>query len=109
MKTAKVELSLELETVIPKAVVDKARSLRIQVNIALVEEGPNLKGFIPTDGALLGAIDVPIKQACTTPLFEMESGSVGELSEPGGPLYNIEHSNGGFTFNGPVPIKSPSG
>jgi uncharacterized protein GlcG (DUF336 family) len=40
----------------------------------------------------------------------MESGGIGQLSQPGGPLYNIEHSNGGLiTFPGGVPIKSPDG
>jgi uncharacterized protein GlcG (DUF336 family) len=80
------------------------------VNIAVVDTGPNLKGFIRMDGALLGAIDVAIKKARTARLFEMESGSIGELSQPGGPLYNIEHSNGGLiAFYGGVPIKSPDG
>ena len=109
-QTAKAELSLELATVILNAAVEKARSLGIQVNIAVVDAGPNLKGFIRMDGALLGAIDVAMKKARTARLFEMESGSIGELSQPGGPLYNIEHSNGGLiTFHGGVPIKSPNG
>ena len=39
--------------------------------------------------------------------FDMDTGSVGELSQPGGSLYNIEHSNGGLiTFPGGVPIKN---
>src|SRR5262245_26140315 len=110
MKTAKAEISLELTTSILNAAVDKARSLGIQVNIAVVDAGPNLKDFFRMDGALLGAIDVAMKKAHTARLFEMESGSMGELSQPGGPLYNIEHSNGGLiTFHGGVPIKSPNG
>jgi len=110
MTKTKTELSLELATVILNAAVEKARSLGIRVNIAVVDAGPNLKGFIRMDGALLGAIDVAMKKARTARLFEMESGSIGELSQPGGPLYNIEHSNGGLiTFFGGVPIKSPNG
>ncbi len=36
----------------------------------------------------------------------MNTGDIGQLSQPGGPLYNIEHSNGGLiTFPGGVPIK----
>ena len=108
--TAKAELSLELATLILNAAVEKARSLGVLVNIALVDTGPNLKGFFRMDGALLGAIDVAMRKARTARLFEMESGSLGELSQPGGPLYNIEHSNGGLiTFYGGVPIKSPNG
>jgi len=40
----------------------------------------------------------------------METGSVGELSQPGGSLFNIEHSNNGLiTFPGGIPIKNGSG
>ena len=40
----------------------------------------------------------------------MNTGLVGELSQPGGSLYNIEHSNGGLiTFPGGIPIKDGSG
>src|SRR6516162_6661187 len=110
MQTAKAELSLELATFILNAGIEKARSLGVEVNIAVVDAGPNLKGFFRMDGALLGAIDVAMKKARTARLFEMESGGIGELSQPGGPLYNIEHSNGGLiTFPGGVPIKSPEG
>ena len=40
----------------------------------------------------------------------MDSGEIGKLSQPGGPLYNIEHSNGGLiTFPGGVLIKNAGG
>ena len=40
----------------------------------------------------------------------MNSGAIGGLSQPGGPLYNIEHSNQGLiTFPGGVPIKNANG
>ena len=40
----------------------------------------------------------------------MDSGEIGKLSQPGGPLYNIEHSNGGLiTFPGGVVIKNANG
>ena len=38
------------------------------------------------------------------------SGKIGKLSQPGGPLYNIEVSNGGLiSFPGGVPLKDSSG
>lgn len=104
------ELSLKLATSILDAAVEKARSLEVEVNIAVVDAGPNLKSFYRMDGALLGAIDVAMKKARTARLFEMESGAIGEQSQPGGPLFNIEFSNEGLiTFPGGVPIKSPDG
>ena len=40
----------------------------------------------------------------------MPTGEIGKLSQPGGPLYNIEVSNGGLiTFPGGVPIKDADG
>ena len=40
----------------------------------------------------------------------MDTGIIGTLSQPGGSLYNIEHSNGGLiTFPGGVPIKNQNG
>lgn len=40
----------------------------------------------------------------------MPTGDLGKASQPGGPLYNIEHSNGGLiTFPGGLPIKDVSG
>lgn len=104
------ELSLKLATSILNAAVEKARSLDVEVNIAVVDGGPNLKSFYRMDGALLGAIDVAMKKARTARLFEMESGAIGEQSQPGGPLFNIEVSNEGLiTFPGGVPIRSPDG
>ena len=41
---------------------------------------------------------------------DMDTGEIGKLSQPGGPLYNIEHSNGGLiTFPGGLPIQDASG
>ena len=62
------------------------------------------------DGAWLGSIDISIKKAKTARFFDMNTGEIGKLSQPGGPLYGIEHSNGGLiTFPGGVPIKNQQG
>jgi len=43
-------------------------------------------------------------------MFDMDTESIGKLSQPGGSLYNIEVSNGGLiTFPGGVVIKNPAG
>jgi len=47
------------------------------------------------DGAWIGSIDIAIKKAHTARWFDMPTGEIGKLSQPGGPLFNIEHSNGG--------------
>jgi uncharacterized protein GlcG (DUF336 family) len=40
----------------------------------------------------------------------MNTGDIGALSQPGGPLYNIEHSNGGLiSFPGGIPLRDGQG
>lgn len=88
----------------------KAVSIDTKMNIAVVDAGANLVAFQRMDGAWLGSLDISIKKAKTARFFDMNTGSVGELSQPGGSLYNIEHSNGGLiTFPGGIPIKNNNG
>lgn len=80
------------------------------MDIAVVDAGGNLKAFARMDGAWLGSIDIAQKKAKTARGFDMNTGDIGGLSQPGGPLYNIEHSNGGLiTFPGGVPLKAADG
>lgn len=80
------------------------------MDICVVDAGGNLKAFARMDGAWLGSIDISIKKARTARFFDMETGEIGQLSQPGGPLYNIEVSNNGLiTFPGGVPLKNAQG
>ena len=88
----------------------KATELDTKMNIAIVDGGANLVAFARMDGAWLGSVDIAIKKAKTARYFDMNSGDIGGLSQPGGSLYNIEHSNNGLiTFPGGIPIKNDSG
>ena len=80
------------------------------MNIAVVDGGANLVAFARMDGAWLGSLDISIKKAKTARFFDMNSGEMGKLSQPGESLYNIEHSNGGLiTFPGGVLVKNADG
>ncbi len=97
-----------------RAAIDAARrksdELSVKMNIAVVDAGTNLKAFARMDSAWLGSIDIAIKKARTARMFDMNTGEIGTLSQPGGSLYNIEHSNDGLiTFPGGVPIKNSTG
>ena len=92
------------------AATEKSQELGVEMNIAVVDAGANLKAFARMDGAWLGSIDIAIKKARTARFFDMDTGEIGKLSQPGGSLYGIEHSNGGLiTFPGGVPIKNDQG
>ncbi len=92
------------------AAVKKAQELNLRQDIAVVDVGANLKAFVRMDGAWLGSIDIAIKKAKTARFFDMGSGDLGPMAQPGQPLYGIEHSNGGLiTFPGGVPLKNGQG
>lgn len=96
------------------AVVAAAKAKAVQqgtlMDIAVVDAGANLKSFIRMDGAFLGSIDISIKKAKTARFFNMPTGKLGELAQPGKPLYNIEFSNDGLiTFPGGLPLVNKEG
>ncbi|NQX26352.1 heme-binding protein [Microbacteriaceae bacterium VKM Ac-2854] len=93
-----------------QAVVAAAQAAAVDngtlMDIAVVDAGGNLKAFARMDGAWLGSIDIAIRKAKTARYFDMESGAIGTLSQPGGPLYQIEVSNGGLiSFPGGIPLQ----
>ena len=92
------------------AALNKAREMGVNMDIAVVDVGANLKAFARMDGAWLGSIDIAQKKARTSRWFDMPTGDIGGLSQPGGPLFNIEHSNNGLiTFPGGLPLKNSGG
>lgn len=92
------------------AAIQKADQINAKMNIAIVDAGANLKAFHRMDGAWLGSIDIACKKARTARQFDMPTGDIGSLSQPGGALFNIEHSNGGLiSFPGGLPVVNEHG
>jgi uncharacterized protein GlcG (DUF336 family) len=93
-----------------QAAKEKAQEQNLKMNIAVVDAGANLTAFARMDGAWLGSVDIAIRKARTSRFFDMPTGDLGQASQPGGSLYNIEHSNGGLiTFPGGIPIRDGNG
>ena len=104
------EIGLDQAQTVVDAALKKAQEIATLMNVTVIDAGGNLKAFARMDGAWLGSIDISAKKARTARFFDMESGAIGDLSQPGGPLYNIEVSNGGLiTFPGGVPLKNVGG
>jgi uncharacterized protein GlcG (DUF336 family) len=104
------DIGLDQAQTVVTAALSKAEEISTLMNVTVVDAGGNLKAFARMDGAWLGSIDISAKKARTARFFDMDSGAIGELSQPGGPLYHIEVSNGGLiTFPGGVPLKDASG
>jgi len=104
------DISLEQARAAVSSAIEKAKQIDTKMNIAVVDAGANLKAFARMDGAWLGSIDISIKKAKTARFFDMNTGVIGSLSQPGGSLFGIEHSNQGLiTFPGGVVIKNKEG
>ncbi|UOA08741.1 heme-binding protein [Methylobacter sp. S3L5C] len=92
------------------AALGEAKKTDTKMCIAVVDSGADLKAFVRMDGAWVGSVDIAIKKAKTACFFAMNTGQIGALSQPGGPLFGIEHSNNGLiTFPGGVPIVDENG
>ena len=101
-----MDITLEQAEKILAAAKAKSTELGLKMNIAIVDAGANLKAFARQDNAWLGSIDISVKKAKTARFFDFPTGVIGSLSQPGGSLFGIEHSNGGLiSFPGGLPIK----
>ncbi len=104
------DLSLAQAQVVVAAAVAAAEEQGTLMDIAVVDAGGNLKAFARMDGAWRGSIDIAQRKAFTARAFDLPTEALGELSQPGGPLYGIEVSNGGLiTFPGGLPLKAEDG
>ena len=104
------DLSLTQAQAVLGAALAAAEERGTKMDIAVVDAGGNLKAFARMDGAWLGSIDIAVTKARTARYFDLPTEELGKLSQPGGPLYQIEVSNGGLiTFPGGLPLKSADG
>jgi uncharacterized protein GlcG (DUF336 family) len=88
----------------------KAKEQGTLMDITVLDAGGNLKAFARMDGAFLGSIDVSMKKARTARYFNMSSKDLGDLAQPGKPLYGIEVTNDGLViFGGGELIRDASG
>ncbi len=88
----------------------KAAEINTKMNICVMDAGSNLVAFAKMDGAWIGSVDISFKKAKTAAWFTMDTAALSPLVQPGAPLYNIEHSNGGLiTFPGGAIISNAAG
>lgn len=105
-----MNITLERAEKVIAAAKKKATEMDVKMNICIVDGGANQVAFVRMDGAWLGSADIALKKAKTARFFDMPSGEIGKLSQPGESLYNIEHSNGGLiSFPGGVLLKNKNG
>jgi uncharacterized protein GlcG (DUF336 family) len=85
----------------------KADEIGVPYNIAVVDAGGYLLAFSRQDGALTGSIELAIQKAFTARIFDISTGVLAELAQPGKPFYGIQGSNDGkvIIFGGGLPVR----
>jgi uncharacterized protein GlcG (DUF336 family) len=85
----------------------KAEEIGQPMNIAVVDAGGNLVAHVRMDRAWIGSVDISIKKAWTARAFDIETKTLGELSQSGDQFFGIHASNDGrvMIFAGGVPLK----
>ncbi len=87
-----------------------ADAIGVPMNIAVYDDGANLKAFVRMDGAFLGSADIAMNKARTAALFGFNTEALYDFVKPGGTSPGFDRSNGGLTvFAGGIPIKDPAG
>ena len=107
---AKSELDLEAAMRLVHAAVEESRKRDLAMDIAVVDATGYLKAFARMDGAFLGSVDISQRKARTSVLFQAPTSALSGLTQPGQPLYGLEHTNGGLvTFGGGIPLRNKDG
>jgi len=99
----------EAEAVI-RAAKGKAANTGIAVRIVILDMAGHLKVFLRMDDSWLGSVDVAMKKAKTSVLFQSATQDVWEVCKPGAQAHGLESTNGGLvTFAGGIPLKATDG
>jgi uncharacterized protein GlcG (DUF336 family) len=103
-------LTLDLAENCVRAGREHAATLGVAVCLVVCDAAGHLKAFARMDRTWLGAIDVALRKAKTSVLFEAETQLIWEVSRPDAQAHGLESSNGGLiTFAGGIPLRTAAG
>ena len=99
-------ITLEEAQRIISAAEYKAQQMCQPMKIAVMDAGRNLVAFQRMDGAWVASIDIAIDKAFTSAGRGLTTRKIGEMAQPGQPLFGINTTNGGriVIFAGGIPL-----
>ena len=103
---SRATVTLEEAQSIIQAARQKAQEIGQPMNIAVVDNGRELKAFARMEDAWLGSIEIAIDKAFTAASFLMSTQELAEMTQPGQPLYGLETIRHGrfVNFAGGIPL-----
>ena len=99
-------ITIEEAQRIISAAEHKAGQMGQPMNIAVMDAGRNLVAFHRMNGAWVASIDIAIDKAFTSAGRGLTTRKIGEMAQPGQPLFGINTTNGGriVIFAGGIPL-----
>ena len=76
-------------------VEERAREMGVNAVVAIADEGGNLKLCECMDNSYLASRDIAINKSYTVVALKMSTAKLATLARPDGPLYGVQHTNGG--------------
>jgi uncharacterized protein GlcG (DUF336 family) len=105
-----MEITLQQAESLVAAARERAATIGVAASIAVLDSAGHIKAFSRMDRAWLGSIDVAIRKAKSSVLFETETQMIWEVCNPVAQAHGLELTNDGLvTFAGGIPLKSTDG
>lgn len=101
------DITLDFAERLMKRVEARAKEMNMRVVTAVADSHGRPVAVRCMDGAYIGSFDVALNKTYTAVAFQMSTEELGSLSQPGGPLYGIQHTNEGriVIFGGGIPLR----
>jgi uncharacterized protein GlcG (DUF336 family) len=102
----KGDVTLELAKKLILAVEQRAAQMGVHAVIAVANRGANPVAVHCMDDSYIASYDIAMNKAYTCAALKMPTTELKRLSQPGGSLYGIQHTNGGriVIFGGGIPL-----
>ena len=99
-------VTLEEAKGIVSAAEQKAQEMGLPMNVAVMDARRNIVAFHRMDRAWVASIDIAIDKAFTSARRGLTTRKIGEMAQPGQPLFGINTTNGGriVIFAGGIPL-----
>ena len=100
-------ISLSDAKFLAEKVEKRAREMGVDAVVAVADNGGNLVLLECMDNSYLASRDIAINKSYTVVALKMPTSKLALLAAPGGPLYGIQHTNGGriVIFGGGDPLE----
>lgn len=107
-KCKRHKMTLSLAKAIIEKIERRAEEMGLAVVIVVSDAAGRPTAVHCMDGAYIASYDIAVNKTFTAAGLKMSTAKLAQLSQPGQPLYGIQHTNGGkiVIFGGGEPLET---